>query len=292
MTRVAVQVGAAWLRVAIDEPRPRLLAELPPSGLSQAITDLFGGPVDELVVVHPAGTRPAVPAGIAQVVRAAPAAVAAVHRDGTEGVSVDVGHSTTEVALVRAGRVATERRVAVGGACLDAVTRSLLSRMVPVDAVEACRVREALSLFPAAHTRGTPTALLDADTLRAASTRPLTPIVDAVRAVVAAAGSGRAPPVLLVGGVARTPLLAELLDAAGIESVRVAERPDSAAVLGALRLPPDLTDLVEPADPAVSSEARTGGAARGPGGRGHGGGPAGARHPTASGRARPGTNSR
>jgi type VII secretion-associated protein (TIGR03931 family) len=258
MTRVAVQVGAARLRVAIDEPRPRLLAELPPSGLSQAITDLFGGPVDELVVVHPAGARPTVPAGIAQVVRAAPAAVAAVHRDGTEGVTVDVGHSNTEVALVQAGRVATVRRVAVGGACLDAVTRSLLARTVPVDAAEACRVREALSLMPAVRTRGTPTALLDADTLRAASTPPLTPIVDAVCAVVAPARPGRAPPVLLVGGVARTPLLAELLDAAGIEDVRVAERPDTAAVLGALRLPPDLTDLVEPANPAVRSEARTG----------------------------------
>ena len=45
---------------------------------------------------------------------------------------------------------------------------------------------------------------------------------------------------LLVGGVARTPLLAELLDAAGVPDVRVAVRPDSAAVVGALRLPPDL----------------------------------------------------
>jgi hypothetical protein len=43
--------------------------------------------------------------------------------------------------------------------------------------------------------------------------------------------------VLLIGGVARTPLLAELLDAAG-PGRRVADRPDSAAVVGALRLPP------------------------------------------------------
>ena len=51
-------------------------------------------------------------------------------------------------------------------------------------------------------------------------------------------GAGPAPPpVLLIGGVARTPLLAELLDAAGVPDVRVAERPDGAAVVGALRLP-------------------------------------------------------
>ena len=52
----------------------------------------------------------------------------------------------------------------------------------------------------------------------------------------AAAGPGRVSPVLLVGGVARTPLLAELLDAAGVHDVRVADRPDAAAVLGALRV--------------------------------------------------------
>ena len=36
------------------------------------------------------------------------------------------------------------------------------------------------------------------------------------------------------------PGVAELLDAAGVPDVRVAVRPDSAAVVGALRLPPDL----------------------------------------------------
>jgi type VII secretion-associated protein (TIGR03931 family) len=43
--------------------------------------------------------------------------------------------------------------------------------------------------------------------------------------------------VLLIGGVARAPLLAELLDEAGIVDVVVAPLPDATAVLGALRLP-------------------------------------------------------
>jgi type VII secretion-associated protein (TIGR03931 family) len=254
MTRVAVQVGATRLRVAIDEPRPRILAELPPAKLDRAVTDLFGGPVDELVVVHPAGAHPDVAAGVARAIRAVPSAVAvAVHPDGTGcSVVVDVGHGGTEVAIVRAGRIAAVRQVATGGARLDAVTRSLLARTAPVDATEARRVREDLSLHPSARTRGAPAAVLDADDLRTALTVPLTAVVDAVRGVLDVAGPGRAPPVLLVGGVARTPLLAELLDAAGIGGVRVMERPDAAAVLGALRLPPDLTDLVQPTRPTAA----------------------------------------
>ena len=248
MIRVAVQVGATCLRVAVDEPRPRIVAELSPSGVGPAIIDLFGGPVDELVVVHPADAPPAVPTGAARVVRAAPSAVAvAAHPGGAKCcLVVDVGQRGTEVALVRAGRIASERRVATGGADLDAVTWSLLAGAAPVDVHEARRVREDLSLLPMARTRGAPTPVLAADDLRAALAASLNAIVDAVRAVLADAEPGRTPPVLLVGGVARTPLLAELLDAAGIDGVRVVERPDAAAVLGALRLPPDRTVLVQP----------------------------------------------
>jgi type VII secretion-associated protein (TIGR03931 family) len=259
VTRVAVDAGATRLRVAIDEPRPRVLAELPPSELCRAIADLFGGPVDELVVVHPTGARPAVPVRIARVVRAAPSAAAvAVHVDGAGCcVVVDVGHTGTEVALVRGGRILAVRRPAASGARLDAVTRTLLNPTTSVDDTEVRRVREELSLLPTARTRGAPGSVLDAVELRRALATSLTAVVDAVRAVLAIAGPGRAPPVLLVGGVARTPLLAELLDAAGVGDVRVAERPDAAAVLGALRLPPALTDLVEPTDPATSSASPT-----------------------------------
>ena len=51
--------------------------------------------------------------------------------------------------------------------------------------------------------------------------------------------AGEPVPVLLTGGVARCPLLAERVDAAGFAAdVRVAPRPDLAAVLGALTLGP------------------------------------------------------
>jgi len=81
---------------------------------------------------------------------------------------------------------------------------------------------------------------LGADTVRCALAPPLAAVVAAVRTVLDGAGPGRSPPVLLIGGVARTPLLAELLDEAGVPDVRVAERPDAAAVVGALRLPAQL----------------------------------------------------
>jgi type VII secretion-associated protein (TIGR03931 family) len=71
--------------------------------------------------------------------------------------------------------------------------------------------------------------------LRAVLAPALGLVVDAVREVLAVADRA---PVLLVGGVARTPLLAELLDEAGIPDVTVAPRPDAAAALGALALPP------------------------------------------------------
>jgi type VII secretion-associated protein (TIGR03931 family) len=267
MSRVALQVGTARVRVAVDEGRPVLAAELPVSAAAgkgpvaavpTVLGELFGGPVDELLVVHPVGRCPAAEGGLARVVRTVPAAVAAVagieastgpgERSNVDGrvrreprpggaavpdtVVVDVGHGGTEVALVRAGRVTEVRRAEVGGAHLDALTADLLGGAAPG---EARRVREALSLLPAVRARGVP-GVLDAFDLRAALAVPLQSVVDAVRAVLALAG--RAPPVLLIGGVARTPLLAELLDAAGVNDVRVAPRPDCAAVLGALRLPP------------------------------------------------------
>jgi hypothetical protein len=65
VNRVAVQLGTTRLRVAIADPRPRLLAELP---VSEAGPDLAGytalldRPADELLVVHGLGEPPVVPA--------------------------------------------------------------------------------------------------------------------------------------------------------------------------------------------------------------------------------------
>jgi type VII secretion-associated protein (TIGR03931 family) len=174
---------------------------------------------------------------------------------------VDVGRDGTEVAYLRAGRVVAVRVVAVGGALLDGVTAQVLARAdAAVRPDEARRVREALSLLPQVRA-GTPPVTVSAADLRAALAPPLGEVVDAARAVVAAVGPVRAPPVLLVGGVARTPLLAELLDAelldaelpdaglpdaglpdaglpdAGLPGgVHVVDRPDTAAVTGALRV--------------------------------------------------------
>jgi type VII secretion-associated protein (TIGR03931 family) len=257
--RVAVQGGALWLRVAAEG---RLLAELPVAETAavDVLTGLFDTPVDELVVVQPAGAGPqAVPTTAARRVRTVPAAVGALveHAASTHRASgyardpvspdaalhavvVDIGHGGTEVVHVRAGRVCAVRRVAVGGARLDAVTADLLARTgVAVDAAQARHAREALSLLPTVRA-GTPPAVLRGDELGAALAGPLAAVVAAVIDVVRAAAdadAGRAPPVLLVGGVARMPLLAELLDAAGVDDVSVAGRPDTAAVLGALRAP-------------------------------------------------------
>ena len=58
MSRVAVHVGAAWVRLAVANPRPRLLAALPVGDadpqdvLRDGVAALFDRPVDELVVVQ------------------------------------------------------------------------------------------------------------------------------------------------------------------------------------------------------------------------------------------------
>ena len=252
MNRVAVSAGSAWVRVAVDDPRPRLLAELPvaegdASGvLAAELTALLDRPAEELIVVHGDGLPPAVPPGAAAVVRVVPAAVAALgcHPADTadaaavptDVVVVDAGRSGTDVVRVSGGRVVTACRVPVGGTVLDDVTAGLLGVRGTVDPAGARAVREALSLLPVV-CGGEPPADLGADAVRCALAPPLAAVVAAVRTVVDGAGPGRSPPVLLIGGVARTPLLAELLDAAGVPDVRVAERPDAAAVVGALRLP-------------------------------------------------------
>ena len=282
---MAVQLGAAWVRVAVDDPRPRLLAALPVGAagpthvLWAALVALLDRPVDELVVVQAPGAPPSVPPWAARVVRGVPAAVAAL--GGRDGVVVDVGHSGSGIARVERGRVVAVRRVAVGGAVLDEATADLLGEPVTgraglggaergraaEPAAAGCRsgvraAREALSLQPVRQV-GAPPVELSAAALRRALAPHLAPVVDAVRAVGEGAGPERSPPVLLVGGVARMPLLAELLDAAGVDEVRVADRPDVAAVIGALRLPPALLGppLLGAPPPGRPSPAVTQGAA-------------------------------
>jgi type VII secretion-associated protein (TIGR03931 family) len=255
VNRVAVSAGSTWVRVAVDDPRPRLLAELPvaegdASGvLAAGLTALLDRPAEELIVVHGDGPPPAVPPAAAAAVRVVPAAVAALgcHLTGTadatavpvDVVVVDAGRSATDVVRVSGGHVVTACRVPVGGTVLDGVTAELLGVGGTVDLTRARAVREELSLQ--SRVRGVePPVDLGADAVRCALAPPLAAVVAAVRTVLDGAGPGRSPPVLLIGGVARTPLLAELLDAAGVPDVRVAERPDATAVVGALRLPAQL----------------------------------------------------
>jgi type VII secretion-associated protein (TIGR03931 family) len=267
VNRVAVSAGSAWVRVAVDDPRPRLLAELPAAGdasgvLSAGLTALLDRPAEELIVVQGAGPPPAVPPAVAAVVRVVPAAVAALgcHLADTvdaavvpaDVVVVDAGLSGTDVVRVSGGRVLTACRVPVGGTVLDSATAELLGVRGTVDLARARAVREDLSLLPLVH-GAEPLADLGADAVRYALAPPLAAVVAAVRTVVDGAGPGRSPPVLLIGGVARTPLLAELLDAAGVPDVRVVERPDAAAVVGALRLPAQLLGPPVAMSPAARS---------------------------------------
>jgi type VII secretion-associated protein (TIGR03931 family) len=281
VNRVAVQLGTARLRVAIADPRPRLLAELPvpetgPSGPDLAgYTALLDQPADELLVVHGLGGPPVVPATTAAVVRFVPAAVAALgsvdavatgdpDRPVPDAVVVDCGHRGTDVVHLAGGRIVAASRVPVGGAVLDAVTAELVGLIGTEQGVrgsvgpaEAHAARETLSLQPAVQV-GHPPVELDALALRDALTPSLAGIVDAVRALVDGAGPVP-PPVLLIGGVARAPLLAELLDAAGVPDVRVIPHPDSAAVVGALRLPPCLQAGAPPDSRSTAPSASSGG---------------------------------
>lgn len=248
-TRVAVQVGAATVRVAGAEAdgEPWLIAELPGPGpgVAALLADLVEPVPDELLLVHPAcwpAARVAAwardAAGLAGRVRAVPAPVAAA---GWRAAAVlDVGHAGAEATRVAAdGSVLTCRTCPVGGSRLDEELLVMLGLRAEVadTRVEAQRVREALSLLPTADARwpGAETSVrVAAGELRAALVGPLGAAVDVLREVLARDGPA---PVLLVGGVARAPLLAELVDGVGIIGAVVAPRPDAAAVLGALALP-------------------------------------------------------
>jgi type VII secretion-associated protein (TIGR03931 family) len=275
--RVAVAPGGHAVRLASTTVGgvPRLLAELPthpdadrrpgPGGGSgdaphggrvasciRALRRIVGPTIAEVVVVHPPGR----PSAAVQVWLEAATAVAPRFRrvaapvaaaGGTRAQAVlDVGRTGAEATLLQAGRIVARRSSAVGGDRLDVAVRALLPG---ASAADARAVREALSLLPETRHGSRRVA---AEEVRAALAPLLDEAVAALAAVVAAAG---APvPVLLTGGVARGPLLAERVDAAGFAAdVRVAPQPDLAAVLGALAQAPS---------PPPATQPNTAGAAR------------------------------
>lgn len=181
-----------------------------------------------------------------------------------DAVVLDAGRSRSDVALVRRG-VVVRRRRGPGGADLDAAVAALLVRRRPAWAghpalpAEAERVRETLSLLPGgdAALPGAGAVPVTAAEVRAALAEPLRVLA---RTAAELAGPGGLP-VLVVGGVARTPLLAELLDAAGLPDVRVLPRPDVAALLaacGRARPLPAPADRPAPARSRLPPPARRG----------------------------------
>ncbi len=224
MGPVAVEVGGSTVRIARRGGGSELLAEMAagvlpgPDALPRLLASLLGPAPPVPVVVHPVSW----PAARIAEWPGCPVAAPVASAGRVRRIVVDAGRSGTDVTLVHAGRVVLRRRSRVGGAVLDTAVARLLGVAPP----EARRVREALSLRPAA-------GGLDAERLRVALTPLLCEVVNLVRAVREAG----AAPVLLVGGMARSPLLAELLDEAGVPDVEVAPRPEAAAVLGALAFP-------------------------------------------------------
>lgn len=225
--RVAVQIGAGAVRVAVAGDGGPVVAELPgaalrgPADLPALVAGVVGPVPVEVLLVHPAGwPGELVAAWTRGPVYPVPAPVAAA--GGGPRIVLDVGGSGAEVALVDRGRVVAHRWCGVGGDRLDDVVAGLTG----TDPARARSVRESLSLLPVA-------GGIDAEQLRVA----VAPLLDEVVALLRAVRTVGEAPVLLVGGVARSPLLAELVDGATIGDAVVASRPETAAVVGALRLP-------------------------------------------------------
>lgn len=278
--RIAVQVGAHTVRVAAAavDADPWLVAERAGPDVAPVLVELFGSVLPELVVVHPA-CWPAVEvaamvqelAGLAGRIGTLPVPIAAAGA-GPAAV-LDVGHTRTEVTwLAPDGSVRACRTADVGGARLDEALAGWLGATVgettadpgaggpagtgpagvaPWEPATVRRIREQLSLLPAVD--GALAARFRRSEIRATDIEPV--LVGVLRAAVGLLGAvldecGPAP-VRVIGGVARTPLLAELVDAAGIRDVTVAARPDAAAVLGALRLPSSSTAVSFGRDPPI-----------------------------------------
>ncbi|HWM58875.1 MAG TPA: type VII secretion-associated protein [Pseudonocardia sp.] len=265
--RVAVHLGRRTLRVAgagDDGEPPHLIAVLPRpvAGLAQLLAELVGPAPDELVLVHPANWPPSQLVDAAAELNGAVAVVRTVSTPAAAAelrpcVVLDVGSRGAEItALAADGGVLRSRASPVGGDHLDEVLARRLRLAIPDGPAapgtelraEARRLRERLSLLPAAEPRlggsGPPTRIAAAavhQELTEQLAELIAPLRELAGTVGAAAARGTAGtpatavPVLLIGGVARDPLLAELVDAAGFTDVRVPAVPDAAAVLGALR---------------------------------------------------------
>lgn len=250
--RVAVAPGASAVRVAaVEDGEPYVLAEVAgpatPARVREVLVELLGPePAAEVVVVRDAAAEPVLPGAVALHPACAALRGLAVGSAPAPGggpwLVVDAGYSGTSITVVAADGRCTTRRCGPGGARLDEAVAAMLrvpgGAEVPV--AVARQARESLSLLPAVSVCPPtgPPVRLGALEVRAELRPLLTETVAEAAGLAGAVAGARPVPVLLVGGLARTPLLAEMLDAAGIGPVTVAARPDAAAVLGALRTGP------------------------------------------------------
>lgn len=246
--------GTDATRLVVPGPdgRPEPVAVLPAgTPVATAVHELVGsahGPVavlhppdGELPPVEPAPDRVVAPEPVPdRGVRPVPAPVAVLAGRPGRFLVVDAGRSGTTLTVVDDGCVRSTVRVPVGGDRLDAVLATATG--CPDDRVR--RVREALSCAEQIEVPGY--GLLDAATVDAV----LGPELDDVVAHAPSMAAG-VEEVLLAGGLARTPLLAEMLDERVDRPVRVLPEPDLAGVRGALAL---LFSDTEPAHagPAMS----------------------------------------
>lgn len=231
--RAAVDAGTTAVRVATARDGLDRVVEVV-ADAAVPLPELLAGLLDGAAEVVRTDGEPGWPGPCGAVA----AAVAVAGR--REMVVLDVGHGSSRACLVRGGTVVA-RRTAPGGRRLDELVARLLGERCPSWAGrtelpgEARRVREALSLQPSATARlpgSEQRVRVDDADVRAALREPLGEIVRAVGLL-----AGSSVPVHVVGGGARSPQLAELLDLAGLADVTVAARPDTAAVLAALHAP-------------------------------------------------------
>ncbi|HVH22872.1 MAG TPA: type VII secretion-associated protein [Pseudonocardia sp.] len=278
-SRAAVQVGGRTVRVAAvaADGEPWLVAERPAAETAAAelLSALFEPGLDQLVVVHPVGwTEEQLAACVQELAGRAAARVDTIPVPRAAAaepcVVLDIGHTGADVTRLAAdGDVLSCRTSDVGGALLDEVVVGWLRlspaekpragstsagctpAATPSELASARWIREQLSLLPTVES-GFPGAEGAAE-IRGVDLEPV--LADALAAAVEllAGELDEGPaPVLLIGGVARAPLLAELVDAAGHPEVVVADRPDAGAVLGALRPPAAASNPSPGRDPPPS----------------------------------------
>lgn len=265
--RVAVDVGGRTVRVATASEVTTMPALADPAASLRAA--LAGARPSRLVLTHPARWSPArverlrraVSDAADRVAVLAAAQAAAGSPTGTVAV-LDVGARDAEATVIAVSAelrplsapqpsetvILACRHEAVGGDDLDeavldlvgAPWRDLLDSIDPARAPQrrslrlaARRAREQLTTSDHAALRFTEAEVaITQEELRAATAPVLGRAVDLLAATIDVDRPW--PPVLLIGGVAQTPLLAELVERAGGQCVTVAADPAAAAVRGAL----------------------------------------------------------